>query len=156
MTLIRKYNPQDRIRCLEIFTSNYPEFFDHTEIKGFEHWLNGLDNNRIVYPNSEGDHYFVLELDNTIVACGGYYVEKEKPRITMAWGMVNNLVHKQGFGKQLFQFRIEEIQRTLPNHSIIIDTSQHTFKFFQKFGFKVDKITKDGYGAGLDKYDMKR
>jgi [ribosomal protein S18]-alanine N-acetyltransferase len=37
---------------------------------------------------------------------------------------------------------------------IHLDTSQHTYRFFEKSGFSVKKISKNGYGEGLDKYDM--
>ena len=37
---------------------------------------------------------------------------------------------------------------------IHLDTSQHTYRFFEKFGFSVNQISKNGYGEGLDKYDM--
>ena len=30
----------------------------------------------------------------------------------------------------------------------------HTYRFFEKFGFSVNQISKNGYGEGLDKYDM--
>ena len=32
--------------------------------------------------------------------------------------------------------------------------SQHTYRFFEKFGFIVKQISKNGFGEGLDKYDM--
>ncbi|SVC90586.1 uncharacterized protein METZ01_LOCUS343440, partial [marine metagenome] len=37
---------------------------------------------------------------------------------------------------------------------IHLDTSQHTYRFFEKFGFIVKQISKNGYGERLDKYDM--
>ena len=41
-----------------------------------------------------------------------------------------------------------------PEIEIHLDTSQHTHRFFEKFGFITEQITTNGYGEGLDKYDM--
>lgn len=153
---IRKYQPGDRASCIEIFQSNCPKYLDPSELSGFEFWLNGQDNEKIMYKNAIGEHYFVLEKEGKVIACGGYYVCKDNPMVSMAWGLVHNAFHKQGFGKQLFQFRVEQIIQDFPERNIELDTSQHTYRFFEKFGFKITQITKDGYGKGLDRYDMKR
>jgi predicted GNAT family N-acyltransferase len=68
--------------------------------------------------------------------------------------MVNQSHHKKGFGSLLFQHRINQIKILYPNYALVLDTSQHTYSFFEKFGFKIDKISKDAYGLGLDRYDM--
>jgi N-acetylglutamate synthase-like GNAT family acetyltransferase len=98
----------------------------------------------------------VTELDGKTIACGGFYIVKDMPIANMAWGMVNKKNHRQGFGKQLFQFRVEQVNKLFPQHIIVLDTSQHTYNFFIQFGFSVTKITKDGYGPGLDRYDMRK
>ena len=40
------------------------------------------------------------------------------------------------------------------SNKLFRDTSQHTYRFFEKFGFNVKQISKNGYGVGLDRYDM--
>ena len=52
------------------------------------------------------------------------------------------------------EYRLKKIEKEFPATNIILNTSQHTFKFYKKFGFEVVKIKKDGYGEGLDRYDM--
>ncbi len=47
--------------------------------------------------------------------------------------------------KRKFPIKQPEIQ---------LDTSQHTYRFFERFGFNVKQISKNGYGEGLDRYDM--
>ena len=37
---------------------------------------------------------------------------------------------------------------------VLIDTTQFSYPFFEKFGFETTKITKDFYAAGMDRYDM--
>ena len=46
------------------------------------------------------------------------------------------------------------IKNNFSGVEIYLDTSQKTYKFFEKFGFVVEKISKNGYGVGLDRYDM--
>lgn len=152
--LIRPYTPADRLSCIAIFNSNCPAYLDPTEINGLENWLNSRDKGTIAYKNSAADFFYVLENNNTVIACGGFYIVKDKQQANMTWGMVNNLYHKQGYGKQLFQYRMEQIKKRYPQHSIVLDTSQHTYPFFEQFGFTVTHIIPDAYGPGLDRYDM--
>ena len=72
----------------------------------------------------------------------------------MAWGMVHSSFHKQGFGKALFEYRVEQINSKYPGRSITLDTTQHTYQFFEKQGFSTVQIRKDFYDKGLDRYDM--
>ncbi|MES2381454.1 MAG: GNAT family N-acetyltransferase [Bacteroidota bacterium] len=152
--LIRQYTPADRLQCIDIFNSNCPTYLDPSEINGLENWLNGLDKGEIVYKNSAADFFYVVEHNNTVIACGGFYIVKDKQQANMTWGMVNNLCHKQGYGKQLFQYRVIQIKKLFPTHSIVLDTSQHTYPFFERFGFTVTNIIPNAYGPGLDRYDM--
>ncbi len=154
--LIRKYKSEDRAACLAIFESNLPQYFDPNERADLETWLNGQDESVLAYKNTTAEQYYVLESDNSIVACGGYYLAKAASRANLCWGMVDGAFHKRGFGRQLLEFRIQEIANKYPNFSISMDTSQHTIPFFEKLGFVVVKFTPNGYGAGLDRYDLVR
>ena len=51
-------------------------------------------------------------------------------------------------------YRLNEIKNKYKDIEIHLDTSQHTYRFFEKVGFRVTQISKNGYGEGLDKYDM--
>jgi predicted GNAT family N-acyltransferase len=152
--MIRPYLAEDRIACIQIFKSNSPQYFDNSELTDFELWLNGQDQKILAYRNSKVEQYFVIEEENKVVGCGGYYIITDTLIANMAWGMIDHSWHKQGLGHQLFKFRIDEIKKAHPNHSISLNTSQHTFPFFERFGFKVTKITKDGFANGMDKYEM--
>ena len=72
----------------------------------------------------------------------------------LSWGIVHNQFHKMGFGTHLLQYRLKHIMKNYPNANIILDTSQRTYKFYERFNFKVDKITSNFYRKGLDRYDM--
>lgn len=153
---IRKYSANDRAACIEIFESNCPTYFDPSERIALEKWLHGRDQGKVVYDTSEAEYFYSLEQEGKVLACGGFYIVKNSLSANMAWGMVHNKYHRLGLGRQLFEFRMAEIQMQFPKHSIVLDTSQHTFRFFESFGFSVIKVTKEGYGPGLDRYDMIR
>ncbi|MCE3259899.1 MAG: family N-acetyltransferase [Bacteroidetes bacterium] len=154
MLNIRPYKPSDYDSCIRIFKSNLPLYFDPTELPLLEKWLLGMNDNKIVYPSNEKEYFFVAELNSEVVACGGYYLPKDNAVAKMAWGMVDHKHHKKGFGKELLMFRIDKITRDQPLRVIELDTSQHTFLFFEKTGFEVVKITENGYGPDLHRYDM--
>ncbi len=151
---IRKYDPVDRNACIELFKSNCPEYFDPSEIDGLENWLNGQDHGIISYKSSSADYFYVLEMDKNIIACGGFYLVKDHPTANLVWGMVHKKYHRRGYGKKLFQYRVGQINMLFPERAIILDTSQYTYQFYMQLGFSVTKITKEGYGPGLDRYDM--
>jgi hypothetical protein len=39
---------------------------------------------------------------------------------------------------------------------LIVTTSQHSNKFFEKFGYHIIRIVKDYWGKGLDLYEMEQ
>ena len=59
-----------------------------------------------------------------------------------------------GCGEKLFNYRIEQIKLLEPKFPVIIDTTQYSYGFFEKYGFKVTKITNDYYEIGMHRYDM--
>ncbi|MBA3681036.1 MAG: GNAT family N-acetyltransferase [Bacteroidetes bacterium] len=153
MLLIREYKASDRNACIAIFKSNMPLYFAPEEFPLLENWLDSKDKNEIAYKNNHAEHFYVVEKNSKIVACGGFYLTNEDDA-KMTWGMVENSFHKKGIGKEFLLYRLEEIRQLYPDCIISLDTSQHTYSFFEKMGFSVTKISKDAYGEGLDRYDM--
>lgn len=150
----REYQPGDREACLKIFWSNMPRFFDASELAGLEKWLNGRDAGRLAYGQTQEEYYYVVEEEGKVIGSGGFYIPREGKYANMTWGMVDNALHRKGIGRGLLLFRIEMIRKLFPGYSIRLDTTQHSYRFFEKMGFEVVMITKDGYGEGLDRYDM--
>ena len=68
--------------------------------------------------------------------------------------MIHARYHKKGYGKSLVEFRLKSIANYYPQFDVVLNTSQKTFRFYEKFGFKLVSIKKDYYGVGLDRYDM--
>jgi ribosomal protein S18 acetylase RimI-like enzyme len=139
MVKFRSYQHSDKETCLELFRSNVPKFFAPHEESEFAEYL------------EQPDFYFVLGQDTTLLGCGGYGISHGQGYL--AWGMVDHSQHGTGLGKRLLLERLNllcqhDIQK------ISLDTSQHTFGFFEKLGFVTQKVTQDGYSTGLHRHDM--
>ena len=152
--IIRKYRPSDRPSCLQIFNSNRPVFFAPHELEEFKEWLDGQDPLKTSSSGWQREYYFVVEEEQKIIACGGFYLPEKELAATMVWGMVENSLHKKGVGKKLLAYRIRQIRLLKPDAIILLDTTQYSYQFFEKFGFIVTKVSKDYYDKGLDRYDM--
>ena len=129
--------------CIKIIQSNTPKYIDYSEHSDYEDYLSRDDK-----------LYFVLFKKSDIVACGGYGVNKSGTKVGLSWGLVHRQYHDKGYGSELLKYRLNHIKDNYPDIEIFLDTSQHTYRFFEKFGFIVKQISKNGYGEGLDKYDM--
>ncbi|TRW95234.1 GNAT family N-acetyltransferase [Paracoccus sp. M683] len=145
--LSRSYDPADLAACLAIFDSNLPVFFaaeERDEFRAFLGSANAVDQRP----------YLVLVRRGVVIACGGLFVETAKRRAALAWGMVDRSLHRQGLGKRLMLARLAQA-RTIPNIAVLtLQISQHSGGFYQRFGFAVTRITADGFGPGLDRWDM--
>ena len=140
---IEPYDSKYFENCLTILQSNTPMYIDYSEHSDYKDYLSRDDK-----------IYFVLFSKSNIVACGGYGVNKFKTKAGLAWGLVHSKYHNQGYGSELLKYRLEHIEDNYSDIDIHLDTSQKTYKFFEKFGFNVKQILKNGYGKGLDRYDM--
>lgn len=138
---IRPYVAADRHACIAVFRSNLPRYFDNSELPEFEAFLE----------NPIGD-YFVLQLDGSVVACGGCYVRDGIGRLS--WGMVSRENHRTSIGTTLLAWRIDQLFLLPEISEIAIDTSQHTAGFFIRHGFCTTQQVTDGFGAGIDQVSM--
>ena len=140
---IESYKQEQFETCMQIIQSNTPKYILPIEHLDFKNYL-----------LKENKTYFVFFKNNNIVACGGYALNEIKTKAGLCWGLVHRKYHKQGYGSRSLKYRLNHIMTNYPGIEIHLDTSQHTHQFFEKFGFITEKITKNGYGEGLDKYDM--
>ncbi|MDR6647920.1 GNAT family N-acetyltransferase [Chitinophaga ginsengisegetis] len=152
--IIRPYTPSDKPACVAAFKSNMPGFFAPAELPDFEEWLRKQDTRYTSPQKNNNEQYYVATLEEQVIGCGGYYIDTAKQEASMTWGLITHALHKQGYGKQLFLYRVHVIQSICPLCRIRLDTTQHSYPFFGKLGFVVTSITKDSYGPGLDRYDM--
>ncbi|MBI3519482.1 MAG: GNAT family N-acetyltransferase [Bacteroidetes bacterium] len=151
MITIKLYTPDTKGRLLEIFKSNMPLYFAQEELPLFDAFL---DRDATV----RGPYSLILK-HNEIVGCGGIALNEpgkytNEPHVIMTWGMVDNKHHKEGLGKQLLLHRIQQAQEHYPGIKIALGTTQHTYPFFEKYGFKTVAYEKDHWGKDLDLYQM--
>lgn len=148
MLEIRPYRSEDEEACLAIFTSNQSNFFAEQEPDTFRRWL------RKSYDNDDMNFY-VLWLDGEVKGCGGYVLNSDRTKATLAWGMVHSEYHNSGLGTALLDFRIAKIKEAITNGYVYaLDTTQLTAPFFERVGFKTTRIRKDYHREGLDRYEM--
>ncbi|ASS49261.1 MAG: hypothetical protein A3D31_03955 [Candidatus Fluviicola riflensis] len=149
-SLLRPYAPTDKESCLTAFKSNVPVFFTEDEIIDFSNFLDSLP--RRFAENST--HYYVILVDDQIVGAGGFGDKDNTGSLSLAWGLVHNDHHKKGYGEALLKHRLDEIRRLYPSKTLVLDTTQHSYTFFEKYGFEVTKFTADFYEKGMHRYDM--
>jgi GNAT superfamily N-acetyltransferase len=139
----RPYQPADKAACLAIFDGNTPDFFAPHERTDFDEFL-----------REPGGLYFVVENESdTIVACGGVWHYSDE-QIALTWGMVSRTHHRHGIGRWLLLKRLQYICTLSGTLTVVIDTSQFSAPFFEKFDFHTTQITRDGFAPGLDKIAM--
>ena len=140
---VRAYELTDREACIAVFDSNLPDFFQPHERGRFE-----------IFLGAPTCPYFVMELEGKIVGCGGYSLSDQEAVARLVWGMVQREWHKQGLGRFLLMFRLREITKSGGVETVSLDTSQHSAPFFERQGFKVMSVDRDGIGPGLDRVAM--
>ena len=93
-------------------------------------------------------------MNNRVVGSGGYGYNNTTKTIDLTWGMIDYNFHNKGFGTSLLNYRLLQISIDFPRTNISLNTTQHTFKFYERFGFQIEKITENYYRKGLHRYDM--
>jgi ribosomal protein S18 acetylase RimI-like enzyme len=139
---VREY-AEDFDACLVVFDSNVPKFFAAAERGQFATFLERMPG-----------RYFVLEEQGKIVGCGGY-ARNGDSSASLCWGMVRRDRHGNGFGRLLLEERLRHIREDGAFNSVIMNTSQHTVGFFEKFGFVPERVIPDGYAPGLHRYELR-
>jgi len=142
--MVRLYAPKDKTELISLIRLNTPQYFDASEEKGF-----------ISYLDKEIETYFVFEQDNKIIGCGGINYELASNTAIISWDIIHPDFQGKGIRKKILSHRIAEIKNNKLINTIIVRTSQHTDKFYEKGGFKLDFISKDYWAKGFDLYQMK-
>ncbi|RMP26525.1 GNAT family acetyltransferase [Pseudomonas coronafaciens pv. atropurpurea] len=143
MDMLRPYTLAHRDLCLAIFDSNVPRFFDPVEREQFSSFL-----------MAPLGHYFVVERDAEVVACGGYLVLSDPSVAELTWGMVHRECHGSGLGRFLTQARLQAMRLVPGVTRAFINSSQHVQGFYSTLGFAVTGIEADGHGRGIDSVKM--
>ncbi len=144
--IFRTYTHRDFERCLEIFESNTPPYFDESERREFVAFL------------ADPVPYFVIESeDGLVVACGGLKFSDDPRRAHLCWGMVDRMMHRAGLGRMLLQRRLEWVRKHEPLVAEVwTQTSPHTAAFFEKHGFSIVREEPDFWAPGLHLVEMRK
>ncbi|SRR5690554_232885 len=141
--MIRKYLNSDKHKIIELLRKNTPQYFDSSEEKDFENYL-----------DNEIEDYFVYEVNSEIIGAGGinYFTEQKLARIS--WDMIAPNSQGNGIGKKLTQYRINHLKEKENIELIVVRTTQLVCKFYEKMGFELEKVEKDFWAKGFDLYQM--
>ncbi len=141
--MIRPYKISDKSKVMELFRQNTPEYFDPSEEKDLENYL-----------DNEIEDYFVFEERSEIIGAGGINYFPENKTARMSWDIIAKNSQGKGIGKKLTQYRIKHLNANSNAELIIVRTTQLAYKFYEKMGFELDKIEKDFWAKNFDLYQM--
>ena len=142
---VRDYTSTDEPACLALFDSNVPDFFLPSERQDFRDFLL-----RLATP------YFVVEdAAGMVVGCGGYAVDRVTRTARLCWGMVRHDLHRTGIGRALLEARLDRMRADGLVDAVELDTTQNTYAFFERWGFRTSSVEPEGYGPGMDRYEMR-
>jgi N-acetylglutamate synthase-like GNAT family acetyltransferase len=97
-----------------------------------------------------------VEDKGLIVGAGGINYEPQSKAAVISWDIIKPTEHGKGIGRKLTQHRIQHINTQPDIEKIIVRTSQHTYEFYKKMGFKLLKVEKDYWADGFDLYWMEQ
>jgi predicted GNAT family N-acyltransferase len=140
---LRPYTEADLEAVVEIFRSNIPKYFGPGEEPGLRDFLS----------STRGENYYVGDIEGTLIAAGGVAVN-ENQTVSLCWGMVRADHLGTGLGRELTEYRIGKAKEIFGGLPLFISTSQHTQGFYEKFGFRLTKHERDGFGPGIDICEM--
>ena len=143
MEVIRKAQPSDLNCLVKIFTLNIPKYFHEEELVDFKKYFNS---NNI-------ETYFIIESEGEILGASGYAYENiQTARI--CWVFVDSNHHSTGLGKKLVNYCVDILKRDNQLNVIELETSNLTYKFYEKLNFKIQYIKKEYWPNNDDLYFM--
>lgn len=141
--IIRPFEPEDTDAMLHLFDANTPAFFAPEERADL-----------IFYLKNEIEHYFVLQVEDSIVACGGYNQGPNTYEKRISWDLVHPDHQGKGYGGELLKFRIQHILADGTTKKITVRTSQMVYRFYEKHHFLLQEVVRDYWADGYDLYQM--
>jgi len=144
MTVIRTAQKQDFKFLSKIFSLNVPKYFDKKELNDFKKYFN----------SKNLESYFIIESQGKVVGGGGYAYENMKTA-RICWLFIDPNYHGFGFGKKLVNYCIKILKNNRRLNVIEVETSNLTYKFYEKLNFKIEYIKKDYWPNNDDLYFMK-
>ena len=143
MVSIRKAKPSDLNFLNQIFFLNIPKYFHEKEFEDFKKYINS---NHI-------ETYFIIESEDKILGAAGYAYEN-KQTANICWVFVDPAFHSNGLGTKLVNHCIDILKKDNQLNVIQLETSNITYKFYEKMNFKLQYIKKEYWPNNDDLYFM--
>ena len=128
------------------YDGNTPPFFAIQERELFSGYLK-----RVTPPYF---YFLVQDDDEAILACGGMNFDPPNHLAKLRWDMVSRDFQRRGVGAFLVLSRLALICQVPDIQTVLLGTSQYSYRFYEKTGFAIRRVTRDGIVPGLDEYLM--
>lgn len=126
---IRVYTDQDKNEVLAIFQLNVPTYFAEQEMQELSGYL-----------DRHIEQYFVIEMNGAIIGAGGINFENSFKTGVISWDFLHPDEQEKGYGRMLLQHRLNILKAIPSIENVMVRTSQLTFQFYEKSGFKTVEI----------------
>jgi ribosomal-protein-alanine N-acetyltransferase len=141
--IIRSYNKSDDANIIELLRLNTPQYFAPAE-----------EADLIDYLADHTHNYFVIEIDKTIVGCGGINITNGGEVARISWDIIHPEQHGKGFGAALTKHRLQKIKEIPGIKTVWVRTTQLAYLFYQKQGFDLKRIEENYWANGFHLYQM--
>jgi len=141
--LIRQYISSDKECVLHLLRLNTPLYFSPIEEKDLTYYL-----------DNEIEHYYVAEEEGNIFGAGGINLANNNTLAKLSWDIIHPEAQGKGIGTELTKHRIGEIRKIKSVNTVSVRTSQLVYKFYERFGLKLQETVKDYWDEGLDLYTL--
>lgn len=142
--MIRRYSHKDKIKVIELLRRNTPKYFDPSEELDLKNYL-----------QHELEDYFVFEENFEIIGAGGINYMPEEKLARISWDMIEPNSQGKGIGRQLIQYRMNLLSKNKDIEIVMVRTSQHAYKFYEKAGFELEKVERNFWAKHFHLYQMK-
>jgi ribosomal-protein-alanine N-acetyltransferase len=140
---IRPYENRDKPAVLNLLKLNTPAYFAPEE-----------EPDLIYYLDNEIESYFVLEVNNMIVGCGGFNFSGDQATGKISWDIFHPDHQGKSYGSMLVQYRIDRLKEFKGLQTIIVRTTQLVYRFYEKQGFKLNEVVENYWAPGFHLYKM--
>lgn len=142
--MIKEYIATYKKEVIQLLKLNTPKYFDPSEENEFRNYL-----------DSKLEDYFIVFENDTIIGCGGINYHIENKEAILSWDMIHPDHHGKKLGTLLTKHRLDHIKKNTIAESVLVRTSQFTYKFYEKMGFATIETKKDFWAKGYHLYTMK-
>lgn len=142
---IKPYTDSDKLKLIDVFKENIPQYFHETELNEF-----------INYLDLKKDTYLVIEKNNELIGGLGYEIRDEDKSGRINWIFLTPKTYGKGIGKKAVEYCIEILEKNPSVETLIVRTSQFVYPFFEKLGYKIKYTEKDYWAKGFDLYLMEK